>query len=773
MRRVLQLFVASLLVGTVAFATVFGTVRGVVHDPQHRPVTEADVVLKGKHSDFTVKAKSDANGEFHFDAVPLGEYEVTVSKVSFAEETQAVTVLSGSAPVLHFELALASQNQTVTVVSDSGPAQAESVTPTTIVDRQEIAETPGASRINSLAMITDYVPGSYFTHDQLHVRGGHQVSWLIDGVPIPNTNIASNLGPQIDPHDIDTLEIQRGSYNADFGDRTYGVFNVAPRNGFERSNEAELVTTIGNFYQSDDALNFGGHTNRFAYYGSVNGNRTNLGLQTPTSAVIHDAANGFGGFTSLIYNLNSADQLRFVAQARRDFYQIPFDPNDPNNLTGITPPNYLKDANRENDSFAAFSWVHTFSPGLVTTVSPFFHYNSVDYESAPFDSPGVTLQDRSSKYEGAQATVTWVKERNNLRAGLYGFGQQDSDAFQFTCTAVNTPTVPPTVPPPPPVCSSLAATGGNPSGGLFAVYFDDQVKATSWLTINAGFRHTNFDGGTVLTSNGPVATAESANDPRVGLSVRVPKINWVFRAFYGHFYQAPPLETVSGPLLQFANDQSLGFVPLHGERDEEHQFGVTIPFHGWTLDADNFQTLATNFFDHNNFNNSDLFIPITIQGARINGWELTLRSPRIRNRAQVYLTYSNQLALGFGDINGGLTDFSFGDGFGLLDHDQRNTLHLGGEYDLPWHAYASTDVYYGSGFTNGSPSPQYPGDHLPGHTTFDLALGKSFGERFSINVQGINVANRRVLLDNSFTFGGTHYLNPREIFVQLRFRFHY
>jgi len=40
-------------------------------------------------------------------------------------------------------------------------------------------------------------------------------------------NIASNLGPQIDPKDIDTIEMQRGSYAADFGDRTYGVFNVA------------------------------------------------------------------------------------------------------------------------------------------------------------------------------------------------------------------------------------------------------------------------------------------------------------------------------------------------------------------------------------------------------------------------------------------------------------------------------------------------------------------------------------------------------------------
>ena len=59
------------------------------------------------------------------------------------------------------------------------------------------------------------MPGTYFTHDQLHIRGGHQTSWLIDGVPVPNTNIASNLGPQFDPKDVDYIEISRGGYGAE------------------------------------------------------------------------------------------------------------------------------------------------------------------------------------------------------------------------------------------------------------------------------------------------------------------------------------------------------------------------------------------------------------------------------------------------------------------------------------------------------------------------------------------------------------------------------
>lgn len=740
MRGVLKLLAALLFLSVPVLATIFGTVRGIVHDPQHRPVAGATVTLQAKTSDFAKSMQTDAGGEFHLDAVPLGEYRVTVSQAGFVTQEQMITVLSGTAPILHFELRLPTQEQSVNVSADASPAQTESVTPTDVVSRTEIEQTPGATRTNSVAMITNYVPGAYVTHDQLHVRGGHQVSWLIDGVPIPNTNIASNLGPQIDPKDVDTIEMQRGSYAADFGDRTYGIFNVAPRTGFERNNEGELTLGFGNFYQSDDQINLGGHTNKLAYYLSSSGNRTNLGLETPTSSVIHDAANGFSGFASLIYNLGAKDQLRWITSLRRDFYQVPFDPNNPDNAPG----DFFRDANRESDAFVAFSWVHTFNQGLLITASPFYHFNRADFESDTHDFPTATNDNRSSKYAGGQATLAYVQGRNNARAGIYGFGQQDDELLGVTFNDGSQPNFRAPV---------------NATGSLLALFAEEQFRAASWLTLNAGIRQTHFSGSLV----------ENGTSPRFGAAVRVPRLNWVFRAFYGHFYQAPPLLTASGPLLQFVNSQNLSFIPLHGERDEESQFGVTIPVRGWTLDADTFKTRARNYFDHGNVGNSDIFFPLTIDGARIVGWELTIRSPHIKNHGQVYLTYSNQLAEGFGAINGGLTDFSPPSGSFLLDHDQRNTLHLGGTLSLPRHSYASIDVYYASGFANGNAPP----DHLPGHTTFDLTVGKDFGEKFSASLSATNVANRRVLLDNSFTFGGTHFLNPREIFAQVRYRFHY
>jgi outer membrane cobalamin receptor len=329
----------SLIFSSQLHATIFGKIQGIVHDPQHRPLPGASVNLHAITSSWSQNAQTDGNGEFLFNTVPIGDYKITVTQAKFETAEQSVTVDSRSSPILHFQLAIAALSQTAVVTGQPEAVNADSVTPTTLINREDIAQTPGADRTNSMAMITDYVPAAYMTHDMLHMRGGHQVDWLIDGVPIPNTNIATNLGPQIDPKDIDYLEVQRGSYDAEYGDRTYGVFNIVPRSGFERDNEAELVTSFGNWYQTNDQVNFGGHTQRFAYYGSLNADRSDYGLQPPVGQVIHDAENGFGGFASFIFNASQTNQFRMVASLRQDYYQIPIDPN-PNSSGNQVYPSY-------------------------------------------------------------------------------------------------------------------------------------------------------------------------------------------------------------------------------------------------------------------------------------------------------------------------------------------------------------------------------------------------------------------------------------------------
>jgi hypothetical protein len=766
MRQVVSLTAVVLFLGAIALATIFGSVRGVVHDPQHRPIQGAHVTLKAQNSDWTESRDSDDNGEFEFTSVPIGNYTVTVSSQGFQPMQQDVIVQSDTSPVLHFKLALAGVKQEVVVLESPVEATTDSVTPTTMLNREDIRETPGADRTNGLQMITDYVPAAYVTHDMLHMRGGHQVEWLIDGIPIPNTNIATNLGPQIDPKDIDELEVLRGSYDAEYGDRTYGIFNIVPRTGFERNNECDLVTSFGNFYQTNDQISCGGHTERFAYYVSLNGSRSNYGIQAPIAQVFHDAENGYGGFASFLFNSDSENQFRLVTSLRQDYYQIPIDPapNSTGNqileAAGESPSYGLRDGEREPDGYVVFSWVHTFNSNMLLTVSPSYHYNGADYRGGANDYPVISTVNQTANYGGLQAALNASFWRSDLQAGVYGFAQHQYNYFdnQFTDGSENFP------------ASSVGVTGG-----VAAEFINEKFKVTPWLTLIAGLRQTEFN----------ASTAENATDPRFGFALRLPRLNWVLRGFYGHYYQAPPLVTATGALLRLANSQNFTFAPLHGERDKEYQFGVMIPYRGWTLDADNYQTKATNWLDHNNIGESNLFWPITWDAAVINGWELTLRSPNLWHGGRFHLAYANQIAEATSPVTGGLIcptpvtsacALDIPPGFSPVDHDQRNTLNFGYNTRLPWRAYASANLYYGSGFTNGlygMPNAQYPGPYLPGHTTFDVALGKTFAEKFTISVNALNVADHRVQLDNSLTFGGFHWNDPRQIYVEFRYRFHY
>jgi hypothetical protein len=708
-------------------ATIFSSVTGLIHDPQHRPVQGATIRIAAVNSSWSQTTVSDDAGEFRFDNLSLGSYSVHVETAGFAPQTQDVTLASGAEARLHFALAIAGTSESVEVRDTLQGLDPESSTATTILNRDQIAASPGATQSNSMAMITDYVPGSYMVHDQLHIRGGHQVSWLLDGVPVPNTSIATNVGPQFDPKDIDSIEVQRGGYSAEYGDRAFGVFNVVTRSGFERNREAELVTSYGSFNQTNDQISFGDHSERFAYYGSLTGYRTGRGLETPVPQAIDDNAAGLSAFASLIFNKDANNQLRLVASARGDHFQVPVDPANP-----------LHDVEDERDDFVNFTWLHTLAGGITLTASPFYHFNRAHYFGSPLDAIA-SEYDRGSNYSGGVGTIGVVRGQHNLRFGVQVFGERDNQFFSVVTNPAGGP-------------DAVAPTRTIPWANTEAFFVEEQFRAASWLTFNGGVRLTHY--------GGPVS--ENAADPRIGAAVQVPHLRWVFRAFYGRYYQMPPLVTVSNA------SASTFFSPLRGERDEQHEFGLSVPFYGWLFDVSNFRTNARNFLDHDALGSSNVFFPLTLSHAPIHGWEASAKSPKLLDRAQFHLAYSHQYAQWSGGVTGGLVGDDVCDSLCFLDHDQRDTLSAGFNVVLPWRSAADFNLNYGSGFLDGDgPS------RLSAHTSFDVDLTKSFGEKLSLTLTGLNLSDNHYMLDNSNTFGGTHFVDPRAISAQLTYRFRY
>ncbi len=706
-RRIALLGGFLLLISASLSATIFGSITGLIHDPQHRPVQGAKVTVWADNSTWSQTVASDSSGQFRFDSVPLGRYYVKVEAEGFAPQSQRVMLASGSEARLHFPLTITGSTESVQVSETAGSINPDSSTSTSIIDRQQIQQTPGATQANSMAMI--------------------------------NTSIASNVGPQFDPKDIDNIEVQRGGYSAEYGDRTYGGFNVVTRSGFERNREAEVVTSYGSFNNTNDQISFGDHTERFAYYGSLSGYRTDLGLETPVPRVINDQAAGLGGFASLIFNKDPADQLRLVTSVRGDHYQVPIDP-------AATP--ILHDVENERDDFVNFTWLHTIGSGVVLTVSPFYHFNRAHYQGSPQDAVR-SEYDRGSNYMGGVTTIGVARGKHNFHAGLQLFGERDNQLYSVFDTA-------------PPPNDTVSPQRTIPWANNQALFVEEQFKATNWLTFNGGLRLTHY--------GGPVS--ENAANPRIGAAVQIPHLGWVVRGFYGRYYQAPPLVTITNTALSGSQCPALNtdqcFLPLHGERDEQREFGLAIPFRGWTFDVSNFRTGAHNFFDHDALGNSNVFFPLTLQHARIRGWEATAKSPQMGGRGQFHLVYSHQYAEWSGTVTGGLFSGDSCDPLCFLDHDQRDTLSTGFNFTLPWKSSADFNLAYGSGFLDGD-GPA----HLPSHTTFDLALAKSFGEKLTLRLTGLNLSNDHYMLDNSNTFGGTHFVNPRQISAQLQYRFRY
>jgi hypothetical protein len=396
------------------------------------------------------------------------------------------------------------------------------------------------------------------------------------------------------------------------------------------------------------------------------------------------------------------------------------------------------------------------------SAAPFYHWNQSDYNSDPADLPVATTWHQNSNYGGAQADAKFDVGWNSFSGGLYSFAQKEDDLFGVQ---VNNGSA-----------SSEPNQPASASAGLVEFYVADHLRLGQYVTLIGGERFSIYRAW----------LDESATYPRIGATVRIPKLNWVLRGFYGHFFQPAPILTVSSSVLDYAANLGGGenaFTPIPSERDEEHQFGIEIPWKGWMLDVDTFKNRVNNFLDHSNLGESNMYFPIAVDGALVRAWEMTLHSPDLWRYGRFYVTYSNQIAEQRGNIIGGFTcsiptdpACDLGPQYVPLDHDQRDTLNSGFTARLPWQAWFATNVYYGSGFSNGLAGANegpYNGPYLPVHTTFDSSVGKKLGERWKVSVTAVNVTNHRVLLDNSITIGGFHWNDPRMISAEVRYRFKY
>src|ERR1700742_2501223 len=131
MKRAALILLGALfeLAPAAAFASVFGTVKAIVHDPQHRPVQGAQVVVQSRTPAFKQTGVTNEDGIATVLNVPVGEYDIKIATSGFADAQQSVMVTSDNVQELHFALTVAQHQETVQVSGEPEMVDPASSTP--------------------------------------------------------------------------------------------------------------------------------------------------------------------------------------------------------------------------------------------------------------------------------------------------------------------------------------------------------------------------------------------------------------------------------------------------------------------------------------------------------------------------------------------------------------------------------------------------------------------------------------------------------------------
>ena len=136
----LLLVLAPMSVGHAQTATT--SVRGIVTDKTGAVLTGADIALTEKSIGFTQTHKTNASGEYSFQQIPPGSYQIKVSMENFREQTTQVQLLVNQPATLNVTLLLGSSETTVEVSAQLTALNATDATLGTPFSQTEIQSLP-------------------------------------------------------------------------------------------------------------------------------------------------------------------------------------------------------------------------------------------------------------------------------------------------------------------------------------------------------------------------------------------------------------------------------------------------------------------------------------------------------------------------------------------------------------------------------------------------------------------------------------------------------
>src|SRR5581483_5049626 len=130
--RIISFALLLMLCAAAASAAAFADLRGVVRDPNQRPIKGAVVTISARTLSFVKTEQTNDSGEFLFRAIPSGEYTISVEYSGFNKAERSVQIATCDAPKLEFNLTVSPVSQQISVNETASRTDTNMPTPITM-----------------------------------------------------------------------------------------------------------------------------------------------------------------------------------------------------------------------------------------------------------------------------------------------------------------------------------------------------------------------------------------------------------------------------------------------------------------------------------------------------------------------------------------------------------------------------------------------------------------------------------------------------------------
>jgi Carboxypeptidase regulatory-like domain len=331
------LFVMALLIACVSSSDaqqITGSITGTVKDAQSALVTNADITATNVATGFTRSTKTDSDGVYNIQYLPVGGYTVTVTAPGFEKFLQQNLVITvDQTQALNVTLTVGAEGQTIEVSTAPAlvntttvelgrtvsPAEINNLPLTTRTAYAEMSLTPGvqSNSASNSQNTPNFVIGVPST--QVIINGGvdggvPMVSFYLDG-GINMTGLRNYGNPLPNPDALEEFRVETSNFAAQYGRMSGGVVTAVTRSGTNRfhgsvfeffrntnMNDTPWGTPVGTektpFHRNNFGATVGGPIvkDKAFFFFSYGGLRQTVGTQY-TGAIVPTALERIGDFT--------------------------------------------------------------------------------------------------------------------------------------------------------------------------------------------------------------------------------------------------------------------------------------------------------------------------------------------------------------------------------------------------------------------------------------------------------------------------------------------